>query len=387
MRITSKQFNAIFVLTGSLLLLACSGEKNHGDQQLDNGDSVMAPGLVSLTEEQIIANDFTLGSFEEKSFHQSVKATGMMEVPPESRIAISPYLGGYVKELPLLTGQNVKKGETLLVLENPQFIQLQEDLLEAKGQLAYLESDFRRQEGLAKSKVSSEKKFRKAEADYKVMKARYEALRKKLGVVGIDPDQLAPHNITSMVKVYAPISGTVTTIQAQRGIFLEPSDVALTLVNTEDLHLELRVFEKDAWKIREGQQVTFRLQDNPSKEYSGTVHLVGRAVDPVERSIGLHVHFDPSIETSNWIPGMYAEAFIRTESVQRPGLPIEAVVRAGNEHYVLLQAGTFDGRRRFVKKRVETGSTENGFMEVKNAEDFEKNAVFLTKGAFNLIKE
>ncbi|AWW30989.1 efflux RND transporter periplasmic adaptor subunit [Echinicola strongylocentroti] len=383
----NNRINIFIPLLGSLLLLACNKDKTLTGQGSANAGRDMAPGEIILTDEQISANDFATGRFETKTFHQSVRATGMLDVPPEGKVAISAYFGGYVKELPLLSGQYVKKGQTLMVLENPAFIQLQEDLLEAKGQLAYLESDYRRQKGLAQSKVASEKKFLKAEADYQVMRARYEALRKKLHLLGIQADQMEPGDITPIIHVKAPISGTVTAIHAQRGMFLEPSDVALELVNTGGLHLELRVFEKDAWKIKEGQQVVFNLQDNPSKEYFGKVQLVGKSVDLDERSIGLHVHFKPSEEVAGWMPGMYVEAAIQTASVQEAGLPEEAIVRSGNLHYVLMQTERTPGERRFIRKRVVTGNTEEGYLEIKNSRDFAENAVFLTSGAFNLIAE
>lgn len=368
-----------------LLMLSCNEGKGEGNKNVETSEP--ESHLISLTAEQMKANDFHTGSLTEKEFHQSIKANGMLDVPPENRMAISAYFGGYIKELKLLPGQKVQKGQDLLQLENPEFIQIQLEFLEAKGELRYLESDYKRQGELYKTNVASEKKFLKSEADYKVMKARYEALSKKLLLMGILPDQLEDESITSTLSLKAPMSGYITEISAEKGMYLSPSDIAMSLVNTNHLHLELNIFEKDAWKVKVGQEVVFYLQDNPSQSYLGKVHLVGKSVSEADRIVRVHVHIEEEEKMANLVPGMYAEASVRTEAVPGMALPETAVVKIGDDYKVLLQTNTADGKRSFAPKMVKAGNREEGMVQIVNAGDFAKGSVFLTKGAFNLITE
>src|SRR5690606_33026367 len=114
---------------------------------------------------QFQSSNMVLGKMEMGSFHEVVKANGMFDVPPENRAAVSCYFGGTVKDIRLLPGQKVKKGQVLFILENPDYVQMQQDFLEAKGQLAYLKSDYERQKNLAQDNVTSQKNYLKAESE------------------------------------------------------------------------------------------------------------------------------------------------------------------------------------------------------------------------------
>ena len=104
---------------------------------------------VSITIEQFQSSNMLLGKLSTQPFSQSIKTFGMFEAPPESKASVSAYFEGYVKELKLLIGQKVNKGQVLFTLENPAYIQVQQNFLEAKGQLKYLKSDYERQKNLA----------------------------------------------------------------------------------------------------------------------------------------------------------------------------------------------------------------------------------------------
>ena len=88
-------------------------------------------------------------------------------------------------------------------------------------------------------------------------------------------------------------------------------------------------------------------------------------------------------ETKLFAPGMYIEAEILTSSAQYPALPTEAVANIDNDYFVLVKKNDTTFKRMLVK----IGSTNNGFTQILNANEFDQNTEFLTKGAFNLITE
>ncbi len=373
-------------LLGCLLVYACDSK----DQEvMDSNKEEMASqgNIIRLSSEQYSSGSFETGEMEQVDFHEAVNVNGMLDVPPENKVAISAYFGGYIKELSLLPGQKVNKGQVLLVLENPDYLEIQQDFLEAKGQIKYLEADYKRQAELSKENVSSEKKYLKAEADYKVMKARYESLQKKLLLMGINTSTLDEENISSRITLRAPISGYIAEITAEKGMFLNPSDIAFTITNTDHIHLELNVFEKDVLKVKVGQKVVFSLQDNPAEKYNGEVHLVGRTIGEGDRSIRVHVHIEGEDELENLVPGMFAEAKILLDSSQSPALPETGVVKVDQDYYVLLKNGNDPNEHSFMKKLVKVGERDGNYVEIINANDFNTGSQFLTKGAYNLIKE
>ena len=320
-----------------------------------------------------------------KEFHQVVKANGMFDVPPENRASISSYYGGTVKNIQLLPGERVKKGQILFILENPDYVQLQQDFLEAKGQLTYLKSDYERQKNLVQDRVTSQKSYLKSESEYTVTRVRVESISKKLKLMNIDPNTLTIGNIHTTINIYSPINGYVTKVNITRGAYLNPSEVAITLVDTDHLHLELNIFEKDISKVDIGQPIRFRVQEDIGRQYEAVVHLVNKVVDPENRTIGIHGHLLNEKLSTKFNPGMYVEAEIYTTSESKKSLPQDAIVEVDGQYYVLVLESSSNGNYVFAQKEVKTGKSDNGYIEILNYQDFNINAEFLVNGAFKLI--
>lgn len=372
------------ISTVSMSLSSCSA---------DNTDAIKIEkettieNLYTLSKTQFESSEMQLGELEMKDFHEVVKANGMFDVPPENRASVSSYFGGTVKSLKLLVGEEVKKGQTLFVLENPEFVQMQQDFLEAKAQLTYLKSDYERQKNLAQENIASQKNFLKAESEYLVTKVKVESLSKKLALLNIDPSALTFDNIQPAISIPAPIDGFITLINISRGSFLNPSETAINLVNTDHLHIELNIFEKDLSKIKVGQTIRFKIQEDNSREYDATVHLVNKTIDPQNRTIGIHGHLSDESQTSFFTPGMYVESVIYTTSQSRASLPQNAVVESENKFFVLVLEQGSSEEFVFTKKEVKIGVSNKGTVEILNASDFHSGDKFLVKGAFNLITE
>ena len=375
------------LIIASLLALASCSYKS--DSQVDEKAITQksVEETYNLNKIQFESSDMKLGKIEMRTFHEVVKAKGIFDVPPGNRASVSSYFGGTVKELRLLPGERVKKGQVLFTLENPDFVQIQQDFLETKGQLAYLKSDYERQKNLVQDNVSSKKTFLKAESDYTVSKVKLKSLSKKLILMNINPNSLTLDNIRTTISVPSPIDGHVTQVNITRGSFIIPSQSAINIVNTDYLHLELNIFEKDLPRVSIGQKIQFRIQEDKSKEYKAAVHLVNKTVDPINRTIGIHGHLTNKKISSRFSPGMYVEADIYSTSVSRASLPEDTLVEIEGKYYALVLQGTSNNGYSFVKKEVKGGKSNNGFVEILNPHDFNDSTLFLTIGAFNLITE
>jgi cobalt-zinc-cadmium efflux system membrane fusion protein len=185
----------------------------------------------------------------------------------------------------------------------------------------------------------------------------------------------------------SPISGHVTAVSITRGAFLSPSQTAITIVNTEHLHLELSVFEKDLSKLAIGQPIQFRIQEDMPQSYPAYVHLINKRIDAENRTIRVHGHLSDTKLAARLSPGMYVEADIFTSSVSKAALPMDAVVEVAGKSFVLVVKDSTDQGYVLTKKEIKPGVSAGGFVEILNSQDFKAETQFLVKGAFNLITE
>ncbi|MGB5500316.1 MAG: efflux RND transporter periplasmic adaptor subunit [Maribacter sp.] len=376
-----KSFQYITFLLSSLLFIACGESVNKSENTSMNFEE----SLIELSKAQFESGKMQFGNLSEQSFPSMVQSTGMVDVPPQSRAIISSFTGGYVQKTPLLVGNKVRKGQVLATLENPEFVEMQQNYLETTQKLTYLKSEYDRQKTLIEEQISSQKNFLKAESDYKSALAFHNGLKKKLQMLNIDISAVEAGNITSEIALYAPIHGSVTKMNISKGTYVSAADEIMEIINTDHIHLELAVFEKDILKIKEGQKILFNIPEALEDTFEAEVHLVGTSIDTKNRTVKVHGHLDDD-ENHNFALGMFVDARIITVSNQELALPENAVVAIDEKYYVLLKSGDENSSYLFSKKEVSIGSTFNGYTSIKNGANFTENDVFLVKGAFNLIR-
>lgn len=379
-----KSFQQIALLLTAFMILACGDSKSNGDNT-----EVTASGElnteISLNKEQFERNNMQLGQMTEQTFPAIVVTTGMIDVPPQNRAIITSIMGGYIKTTPLLIGDKINKGQVLVTLENPEFVSLQQNYLEAAEQLTFLKAEYERQKTLIEEKISSQKNFLKAESDYKGTLARYNGLKKKLQMLNINIASVEAGNFTSEITLYAPIHGNVTHLYVSKGTYVSPSDEIMEIINTDHVHLELSVFEKDVLQIKEGQKIIFKIPEAGDITYEAEVHLVGTSIDLQNRTIKVHGHLHDD-ENHHFAVGMFVDAQIITKSTKKLALAEDAIISLDDAHYVLLHVPTGNAYD-FTRKKVTIGESYNGFTAIENREDFDSDDTFLVKGGFNLIAE
>ena len=356
-----------------VLIAACSGS-----QEADRPVEEPAPeNIVELTEAQLKNAGIVAGRMENRRISSVLKLNGMIDVPPTHMVSIGFPLGGYLKSTELLPGMHVRKGEVLAVMEDLQFIQLQQDYLTAQAKLVFSEGEFNRQKALNQSKASSDKLFQQTEADYMSQKILVKALFQKLQLIGINPASLNENNISRTTNIMSPIDGFVSEVHVNIGKYVNPSEVLFEIVNPEDIHLELNVFEKDINLLAHGQKVMAYTNANPEVKYAAEIFLIGKTLSQ-DRSIEVHCHFDQ--KEKRLVPGMFMNAEIEVQSKNAYTLPSEAIVNFENNQYVFLAKSNHV----FEMIAVQTGASENGFTELVTAPDAD-NKDFVIQGAYALL--
>ena len=310
----------ILVLFSFAILLSCGDNEKQSSE--NESLEVNRDDRIQISKEQFEQNNMKLDVIKEMEFPVMITTSGMIDVPPQNRAIVSATMGGYIKTTPLLIGDKVRKGQLLVTIENPEFVTLQQQYMEVNGQLSYLKAEFERQQTMVAEKISSQKSFLKAESEYKTAVARYNGLRKQLGMLNISPEQVEKGVISSVASIFSPIDGSITKVNVSRGTFVTPSVSIMEIINNDHIHLELSVFEKDIMKVKKGQLVEFRIPEASTEIFKAEVHLVGTSIDE-NRTIKVHAHLENK-EASNFLTGMFVEANIIIDSSTQWSLPSDA---------------------------------------------------------------
>lgn len=382
---TKLSFTKFIILPGLLtLIIACS----KGGKQISETitTEILPEDIVELRADQIKMANIELGSVEERSLGKVLKANGVISVAPQDLATVCMPLGGFIKNSTLLPGFAVKKGQTLAVIENQDFVDIQQSYLEAKNKLVFAEAEFNRHTDLYKADVYSQQNLQQVTVEYKNVKATVKSLEQKLKVVGINPDLLNEDNISSTVNLVSPINGFLKTVNVNIGKYVSPTDVLFEIVNSEKLFLELTLFEMDADKTARGEKIKFYI-NNENEEHEAVMTQTGNSINNDKT---FKVYAAVISPCRNLLPGMYVNAFIEETSNNVTALPSDAIVSFDDKDYIF----TFEKEKEEAGKpftvyrmiEVKRGITGNGYSEVRLPAGFNiKGAKIVTKGAYNLL--
>lgn len=357
------------------ILTSCGSEQTNTEVTTET----LNENVVELTDAQLKNSKIEIGKIEQRSISSLLKVNGSIDVPPQNMVSISIPLGGYLKSTKLLAGMHISKGEILAVMEDQQYITLQQEYLTAIAKLLFAEDEFTRQEELNKSKAASDKVFQQAKVDYTTQKVLVKSLSEKLKLIGINPENLNENNISRSINITSPIDGYVSHVNINIGKYANPSDILFELVNPTDIHLALTIFEKDINKLFIGQKLMAYTNINPDKNYPCEIILIGKDLSH-NRSAEVHCHFEQYDKTL--IPGMFMNAEIEVQSSNALVIPTDAIVRFEGKEYIYEATGN----RQFSMLEVTTQNNENGFTQITFANNADKsNQIFVTKGAYTLL--
>ena len=355
-------------------LIACNNNKAE-----EKAEAPTAENAVELTDAQLKNSKIETGKIEQRSISSLLKVNGSIDVPPQNMVSISVPLGGYLKSTKLLAGMHISKGEVLAVMEDQQYITLQQEYLTAKARFIFAEEEFARQEELNKTKAASDKVFQQARVEFTTQKILVKSLSEKLKLIGINPEALTENNLSRSINITSPIDGYVSHVNMNIGKYANPSDILFELVNPTDIHLALNIFEKDIDKLFIGQKLMAYTNNNAKKKYPCEIILIGKDLTQ-DRSIEVHCHFEQYDKTL--IPGMFMNAEIEVQSNNALVISTDAIVLFEGKQYVFTETEN----KKYQMQEVTTSNSENGFTQISFQNNFDAtNKTFVTKGAYTLL--
>lgn len=364
------------IISIALVALSCQSPDTRQEPEV----VAHVPNRIALTAAQRQEAAIEVGRLETRTISQSLVANGKLDVPPQQMVSISLPIGGFLKSTDLLQGSRVKKGQVLANVESLDYVQLQQDYREAVSQYDYAHADFMRQSELARENVNAQKTLQQAKRENDLWETKVAGLREKLHLLNISPAEVERGVITRTIELRAPLNGFVTHVNGNIGKFIPAGEPLFELIDTEHLHVELTVFEKDLPFLRTGQRVVFTLA-NETREREAEVYLIGREIMP-DRTVRIHCHQkkdDPAL-----VPGMFVRARIESEPRQLTCIAEQAVVSYENKNVLFLALSDLE----FELVEVETGPAEGGCRVVYLPEKFDAaTAKIVVAGAYTLLSK
>ncbi len=391
MKNITNKFLILFIV--SIVVTACGNKENHkeGDghshdeiQKTEEKDNHNEGEEVMLTQQQFEALKMKIDSIALRNMSGYVEANGTLEVPPQSEAAITSVVGANVVSIEVIEGDKVNKGQVVAYLSHPNIIQMQTNYLNAYSDSNFLKKNYERQQKLFNAGVGSGANFQKAEAEYEASKAMVNGMAAQLQLLNISTTSVRNGSIAQRISLRSPIDGFVQKVGVKTGQYVEPQTELFEIVNTHHVHADLMVFEKDVYKVKKGQKVTFTLQSIQDEELTAEIYSVSKTFEDNPKAV--HVHAEIENKKGNLIPGMYIQGKIQTENTETMALPESAIVKEGDRFFVF-SAERENNNWSFKPIEVILGAKDGTWIAVQFTEDINPKTKFAYNNAYYLIAE
>lgn len=371
----------VITFVGFSFLSQSKAETSESENQEEEIDFQNIP----LSEKQVKAVDLKMGEAQERELDAMLHVNGSLVLRAQDMGNVSSLMGGIVKNVYVKEGQMVSRGQVVATIENTDVVTLQREYYTAykESEMARLELD--RQKTLASAGAGIKKTLQMSEKNYKVAQANLLGTGRQLQQMGISTKQVAKGKFTTVFPLRAPISGTVSDMQASLGSYADMQTPLMKIRNNHAVECDLNVFEKDIAKVKVGDQVLVSLTNQPGVNVSGRVYGMNQYLNKGTKSVAVHVKLDAK-RGAKLFEGMYVSGQIATGRQLCMTLPDKAIVSADGKQYVfaLNQQHSKGGTYSFSRHEVTTGVSNNGYTEVALCKHLKKGQKIVTDNAFYL---
>jgi cobalt-zinc-cadmium efflux system membrane fusion protein len=326
----------IFALA-SLTIVSLGGCKGK-----DDSASAPAPKVVQVADMNLITVDpgdagkfpiLTAGQIESAT---ELTATGSVLPDVSREIPVISMANGRVVDIKARLDDNVKKGQLLLKVQSSDITAAFNAYLKASNDEHLAATAFKRADDLLHHGAISQAQLEAAEAAEKDAKADLTAAEEQLKTLGVDKD-----HPTSVVNVYAPISGVIVaqnaTNSAAAGVSLSGSATAFTIADLSRVWIVCDVFENDIPRLQLGQQAHIKLNAFPDRPLSGVISDIGPILDPTLRTAKVRIE----VANPGFLRlGMFATATFTSRAKEtHAAVPADAVLHLHDRDWVFQPAG------------------------------------------------
>jgi len=329
----------------AVLALGCFPACIVGCRQEGDGAAANRP-KVNLNVEAVHAENVA----------ETLEIPGRVEADPAHLVHIFPPLSGRILNLTLTPGQEVRKGQTVAMLQSGDVAQAREDFEKARIETQRADRALERGRLLLAHEVMSQADFQELSATDDAAHAEQERTRQRIRELGF-----AENGSTDVTPITSPISGTVLDVGTASGEMqrsLETSNGIATVANLDTVWVTGDVFEQDLGLVHPREPVDVQFSAYPGEVVHGIISMVGDSLDPNTHSVKVRVVI-PNAQ-HRFKPSMFATLRVARPAQMRLLVPVEAVLHDGEKTEVYVP----EAQGKYLARRVVTGATHNKRIEI-----------------------
>ena len=363
------------VLAASLLV-ACNPPETSPTAAAPGNPDVVAPA-------ESLAAQLKTGQVERMPVAETLRVAGRIDFDEQRLARIGATVTGRVTQIEAVLGQDVKKGETLALINSSELSSAQLAYLKSRSQMELHRRNVERAKALFQADVIGAAELQRRESEFDIASAETRAARDQLRVLGVGDSAIKrlarTGAIDSVTPVVSSISGVVVERRVANGQVVEPTDAMFAVADLSRVWAVAQVPEQQVSQVRVGQSVTIEVPALDNAKLLGKLISVGQTVNPDTRTVLVRTELDN--RDGRLKPAMLASMLIEGKSLERLVVPSAAIVREEDEDHVFVAAG--NGSYRLAK--VNLGPEVNGRRVILSG--LKAGEAIVVDGAFHLNNE
>jgi cobalt-zinc-cadmium efflux system membrane fusion protein len=363
----------IALLTCLLLISGCKKSQPSAASQ-----TAQDPNLV-MANEALLAQ-IKISVVSQGDVSDILRVAGQIDFDEQALTRIGASVTGRVTQINAQLGNEVKKGDTLALINSSELSNSQLAYLKARSEKEFHRRTVQRAKTLFEADVISAAELQRRESEYEVASAQTRAAQDQLRVLGVNlkaMEELATTGaIDSVASVMATIKGVVVERKVTTGQVVQPADVLFTVADLSRVWAVAQVPEQQVAQVKVGQSVRIEVPALENEKLIGKLIYVGQTVNPESRTVLVRTELD---NTSGRLkPSMLASMLIESSPTKRVVVPITAIVREQDADYVFIE----EKPGSFRLKPVRLSSEHNGQRVVLDG--LSQGMRIVSDGAFHL---
>ena len=325
-----------------LTCIGCSRETAEEGTTLVPVERASDPGLVKVAHPQ----NFHIVRVETRTVPNELHVNGVVAPDVTRTVHVTSLAGGKLVDLRAHLGDQVQRGQVLMVIHAPELSKATADYRKALADQALADKALRRARDLWEGRALAQKDLQQAENGAQKAAVDVQTAVEQIRILGGDLHHLSP-----LVEVHAPIAGTIVEQNTTGGETIKSLDNSPNLLTIADLSrvwVLCNIYENNLADVQVGDRAEVRLNADPDRPLSGTVSGISRVLDPTTRTAKVRIE----LENPDGLlrPGMFATArFVSQATTTHAVAPASAVLRLEDRSWVFREEGPSGFRRSEVQ--------------------------------------
>lgn len=342
----------LIVLTTAILLSACGSTTVNDEaakrkqlQQykqdlhaLEMQIEALEKELNSVTKDEVVK--IKVAELTTQKFEHFIEVTGKVEA--EQDVDVNPETSGVIKEVLVVEGQQVSKGQVMARL-NTELLERSVDELQIQLDLAI--TNYERQKNLWDQNIGSEMQFLQAKNNKESLEKRIKSLNTQI----------------EMAEVKSPLSGVVDIVYQEIGNIGSPQVPFAKVINVSRIKIYGDISESYITKIHEGDDVKVKFPAL-GKSVDAKINRIGNTIDPNNRTFRIRINLNNAdkLIKPNLVSILSLRDYLNKEAIVVPTLYIKEDFKG---HYTYIVEKN-SGKNLTRKVYVTPGVTNNNITEV-----------------------